>query len=68
MKTLEEIKKAIKELTDEEKRVFFSETIPEICNESLTKEGCRVIFEKKLSGPKHLEYFDDIYDQMLSET
>ena len=47
---LEEIKTAVEELTDAEKRQFFSEIVPEICDESLTKEGCRMIFEKKLSG------------------
>jgi len=47
---LEEIKKAIEELTETEKREFFSEIVSEICDESLTKEGCRMIFEKKLSG------------------
>lgn len=33
---------------------FFSEIITDICDESLTKEGCRVIFEKKLLGPRYL--------------
>lgn len=36
---LEEIKKAIEELTEEEKRVFFSEIVPEICSYS-TAEQC----------------------------
>jgi len=60
--TLEHIKKAVEELTDDEKRKFFSEIIPEICDASLTKEGCRVIFEKKLSGSRYLESFDELYE------
>ena len=51
---LEEIKKAIEELTDAEKREFFSEIVPDICDESLTIEGCRMIFEKKLSRSRYL--------------
>ena len=58
---LEEIKRAIEELTDSEKKEFFSEVIPEICDESLTKEGCRMIFERKLSGSRYLEFFDELY-------
>ena len=58
---LEEIKKAIEELTDAEKKEFFSEIVPEICDESLTKEGCRMIFEKKLSGSRYLESYDELY-------
>jgi hypothetical protein len=57
---LEEIKKAIEELTDAEKREFFSEIVPEICDASLTKEGCRMIFEKKLAGSRYLEAFDEL--------
>jgi len=59
---LEEIKRAVEALTDEEKRVFFYEVIPEICDESLTKEGCRMIFEKKLSGSRYLESFDELHE------
>ena len=59
---LEEIKKAIEELTDAQKRQFFSEIVPEICDESLTIEGCRMIFEKKLSGSRYLESFDDLHE------
>ncbi|MFO7740337.1 MAG: hypothetical protein R6V46_17800 [Desulfatiglandaceae bacterium] len=59
---LEEIKKAIEELTDSEKKEFFSEVIPEICDASLTREGCRMIFEKKLSGSRYLESFDELHD------
>ncbi len=58
---LEEIKKAVEELSDDEKREFFSEVIPEICDESLTKEGCRMIFERKLSGSRYLESFEELY-------
>lgn len=58
---LEEIKKAIEELTDAEKREFFSEIVPDICDESLTIEGCRMIFEKKLSRSRYLESFDDLH-------
>jgi len=59
---LEEIKKAIEELTDAEKREFFSEIVPDICDESLTIEGCRMIFEKKLSRSRYLESFDDLHE------
>jgi len=59
---LEEIKKAIEALTDAEKREFFSNVVPEICDESLTTEGCRMIFEKKLSGSRYLDSFDELHD------
>jgi hypothetical protein len=59
---LEEIKKAVEALSDAEKREFFSEVIPDICDESLTKEGCRMIFEKKLSGSRYLESFDELHE------
>jgi len=59
---LEEIKKAIEDLSDAEKREFFSEVIPDICDESLTKEGCRMIFEKKLSGSRYLDSFDELHE------
>lgn len=64
---LEEIKKAIEELTDTEKRQFFSEIVPDICDESLTKEGCRMIFEKKLSGSRYLESFDELHEMQKEE-
>jgi len=64
---LEEIKKAVEELTDAEKREFFSEIVPEICDESLTKEGCRMIFEKKLSGSRYLDSFDDLHGMQKDE-
>ena len=64
---LEEIKKALKELTDAEKRQFFSEIVPEICDESLTIEGCRMIFEKKLSGSRYLESFDELHEMQKEE-
>ena len=64
---LEEIKKAVKELNDAEKRRFFSEIIPEICDESITREGCRMIFEKNLSGSRYLESFDELYEMQKKE-
>ena len=64
---LDEIKKAIEELSEDEKRMFFSEIIPDICDESLTKEGCRAIFEKKLSGSRYLESFDQLHDVQMKE-
>ena len=64
---LVEIKKAIEELTDTEKRQFFSEIVPEICDESLTIEGCRMIFEKKLSGSRYLESFDELHEMQKDE-
>ena len=62
---LEEIKKAVEDLSDAEKREFFSEVIPDICDESLTKEGCRMIFEKKLSGSRYLDSFDELYEMQV---
>jgi hypothetical protein len=59
---LEDIKKAVEDLSDAEKREFFSEVIPDICDESLTKEGCRMIFEKKLSGSRYLDSFDELHE------
>jgi hypothetical protein len=64
---LEQIKKAIEELSEGEKKQFFSEIVPEICDESLTREGCRVIFEKKLSGSRYLEAFDELYELQNKE-
>ncbi len=64
---LEEIKKAVEELTDAEKREFFSEIVPEICDESVTKEGCRMIFEKKLSGSRYLDSFDELHEMQKDE-
>jgi len=60
---LVEIKKAIEELTDREKREFFSDILPDICDASLTKEGCRMIFEKKLSGSRYLESFEELHEK-----
>jgi hypothetical protein len=59
---LEEIKTAIEGLTEEEKKEFFSEIVPEICDETVTKEGCRMIFEKKLSGSRYLDAFDELHE------
>jgi hypothetical protein len=59
---LEEIKRAVEALSDAEKREFFSEVIPDICDESLTKEGCRLIFEKKLSRSRYLDSFDELHE------
>ena len=59
---LEEIQKAIEALSDSDKRRFFSEIIPEICDKTLTTEGCRMIFEKKLSRSRYLESFDALYE------
>lgn len=44
-------RRAVEALTDAEKREFFSEIVPEICDESLTIEGCRMIFEKSSQVP-----------------
>lgn len=59
----ERIKKAIEELSESEKREFFSEVIPEICNESLTKEICRIISERELSVSRYLESLDELYQE-----
>jgi hypothetical protein len=58
---LEEIKKGIEELSDREKQEFFSEVLPDLCDASLTKEGCRVVFEKHLAGSRYLESFDELH-------
>jgi hypothetical protein len=67
MMKLEEIKKAVEALSDAEKREFFSEVIPDICDESLTKEGCRMIFEKKLSGSRYLDSFDELHEMQTKD-
>ena len=64
---IDEIRKAIEGLSNDEKRTFFSEVIPDICDESLTKEGCRMIFEKKLSGSRYLESFDELHELQARE-
>jgi hypothetical protein len=61
MMKIEDIKKGIEELSDQEKQEFFSEVVPDLCDASLTKEGCRVIFEKKLAGSRYLESFDELH-------
>ena len=58
----EEIKGAIEGLSDAEKTKFFSKILPEICDESLPEEGCRMIFEKKLSGSRYLGAFDELHE------
>jgi hypothetical protein len=55
---LESIRKSIEELSLDEKREFISEVVPDVCDSSLTKEGCRTILEEKLSGSRYLESFD----------
>ena len=64
---VDEIRKAIEGLSESEKREFFSEVIPEICDRSLTKEGCRMLFEKKLAGSRYLEAFDELYEMQSEE-
>ena len=57
---LDNIRNVIEELSFEEKKEFFSEVIPDVCDASLTIEGCRSIFEKKLSGSRYLEALDQL--------
>jgi len=64
---IDEIKKAIEALSDSEKKEFFSEIVPDICDESLTKEGCRLIFEKKLSGSRYLDSFDELHEMQTKD-
>ena len=64
---LEDIRDVIDNLSLEEKKEFFSEVIPDICDASLTREGCRAIFEKRLSGSRYLDAFDELYG-VQSET
>jgi hypothetical protein len=58
---LENIKKSIEELRLDEKKEFFSEVVPDVCDSSLTKEGCRTIFEKNLFGSRYLESLDVLH-------
>jgi len=58
---LDEIKEAIEKLTDAEKKVFFAEVIPEICDKTLSKEGCLIIFEKNLSDSRYLASLEELY-------
>ena len=64
---IDEIKKVIEALSDSEKKEFFSEVVPDICDESLTKEGCRLIFEKKLSGSRYLDSFDELHEMQTKD-
>jgi len=57
---LNNIRDVIEGLSLEEKREFFSDIVPDICDSSLTIEGCRSIFEKKLSGSRYLEAIDEL--------
>ncbi len=57
---LENIRKSIEELSLDEKREFFSDIVPDVCDSSLTKEGCRTIFEERLSGSRYLESFEEL--------
>jgi hypothetical protein len=59
---LENIRKSIEVLSLEEKKEFFSDIVPDICDASLTKDGCRMIFEKRLSGSRYLEAFEDLHE------
>jgi hypothetical protein len=58
---LESIRKSIENLSLDEKKEFFSDVVPDICDSSLTKEGCWAIFEKKLSGSRYLESFEELH-------
>lgn len=57
---LDNIRHVIEGLSLEEKQEFFSDVVPDICDASLSKEGCRAIFEKKLSGSRYLEAIDEL--------
>ena len=57
---LDNIRDVIEGLSLEEKKEFFSDIVPDICDSSLSLEGCRSIFEKKLSGSRYLEALDDL--------
>jgi hypothetical protein len=57
---LNNIRDVIEGLSLEEKKEFFSDIVPDICDSSLTIEGCRSIFEKKLSGSRYLEAIDEL--------
>jgi len=57
---LENLRKSIEELSLDEKKEFFSDVVPDICDSSLTTEGCRTIFERKLSGSRYLDSFEEL--------
>ena len=57
---LETIKNAIEELSDSEKREFFSEVIPEIGDKSLTKEIRHKISEREQWASRYLESLDEL--------
>ena len=57
---LDSIRDVIEGLSLEEKKEFFSDIVPDICDSSLSIEGCRSIFEKKLSGSRYLEALDEL--------
>jgi hypothetical protein len=60
-KKLQDIRDVIEDLSLEEKKEFFSDVVPDICDASLSKEGCRAIFEEKLSGSRYLEAIDELH-------
>lgn len=57
---LDSIRKSIEELSLEEKKEFFADIVPDVCDSSLSKEGCRSIFERELSGSRYLQSFDEL--------
>jgi hypothetical protein len=57
---LENIRRSIEELSLEEKKEFFSDVVPDLCDSSLTKERCRTILERKLCGPRYPESFEKL--------
>lgn len=63
---LDEIRKAIEKLTLEEKIEFISEIVPQLCDEFLTRETCREVFERKLSVSRYLESLEQL-DEMQNE-
>jgi hypothetical protein len=58
---LENVRKSIEDLSLEDKKTFFSDIVPDLCDASLTREGCRMVFEKKLAGSRYLESFEELH-------
>ena len=57
---LDSIRKSIEELSLDEKKEFFADVVPDVCDSSISREGCRSIFESKLSGSRYLESFEEL--------
>jgi hypothetical protein len=57
---LENIRRSIGELSLEERKEFLSDAVSDLCDSSLTKEECLTIFDRKLSGSRYPESFEEL--------